>query len=98
MLKVKHLSHPAMKLGCFCRFFVIRDGFLLYYPESERREFDKNQCLNLHPKVCSFEHAFTKPSFVLFIVHGHCLLHILTVSDVELSDPCIFGQVNHLAM
>jgi hypothetical protein len=32
---------------------VVRDGYLLYYPESERREFEKQNLLNLHPKVAS---------------------------------------------
>jgi len=38
-------------VSIFFSFFVIRDGFLLYYPESERREYEKNQSVNFHPKV-----------------------------------------------
>ncbi|XP_067142009.1 pleckstrin homology domain-containing family D member 1-like [Centruroides vittatus] len=32
------------------RFFVIKDGFLLYYPENEKKAFEKRGTFNLHPK------------------------------------------------
>ncbi|KAK9533982.1 hypothetical protein VZT92_009059 [Zoarces viviparus] len=32
------------------RFFIIKDSFLLYYAESERRNFETNRYLNIHPK------------------------------------------------
>lgn len=36
------------------RFFIIKDSFLLYYAESERRNFETNSYFNIHPKVsCS---------------------------------------------
>jgi len=33
------------------RFFVIRDGFLLYYQENEKKDMERRGCLNIHPKV-----------------------------------------------
>ena len=37
------------------RFFIIKDGFLLYYPDNERKEFEKRKgYFNIHPRV-SFE-------------------------------------------
>lgn len=32
------------------RFFIIKDGFLIYYAESERKDFDKRKSFNIHPK------------------------------------------------
>ncbi|XP_053330602.1 pleckstrin homology domain-containing family D member 1 [Spea bombifrons] len=32
------------------RFFIIKDSFLLYYAESERRNFESNRYFNIHPK------------------------------------------------
>ena len=35
----------------FLRFFIILDGFMLYYPESEFRDFEQKHHVNIHPKV-----------------------------------------------
>ncbi|XP_034015394.1 pleckstrin homology domain-containing family D member 1 [Thalassophryne amazonica] len=32
------------------RFFIIKDSFLLYYADSERRNFETNRYFNIHPK------------------------------------------------
>jgi hypothetical protein len=32
------------------RFFVVKEGFLLYYSESEKKVFDKKGYFNIHPK------------------------------------------------
>ncbi|XP_071453636.1 pleckstrin homology domain-containing family D member 1-like isoform X2 [Hetaerina americana] len=32
------------------RFFIVKEGFLLYYPESEKKTFVKRGYLNIHPK------------------------------------------------
>ncbi|KAF3700870.1 Pleckstrin -like proteiny domain-containing family D member 1 [Channa argus] len=32
------------------RFFIIKDSFLLYYAESEKRNFESNRYFNIHPK------------------------------------------------
>jgi hypothetical protein len=32
------------------RFFIVKEGFLLYYSESEKKAFDKRGCFNIHPK------------------------------------------------
>ncbi|XP_007561973.1 pleckstrin homology domain-containing family D member 1 isoform X1 [Poecilia formosa] len=32
------------------RFFIIKDSFLLYYAESEKRSFESNRYFNIHPK------------------------------------------------
>jgi len=55
-----------------CRFFVVRDGFLLYYPEGERREFEKTHCLNLHPKVCFFLYTDDDKLMFIFVVVLKC--------------------------
>jgi len=33
------------------RFFIVKEGFLLYYPESESKTFEKSHHFNIHPKV-----------------------------------------------
>lgn len=33
------------------RFFIIKDSFLLYYAENEKRNFETNRYFNIHPKV-----------------------------------------------
>ncbi|XP_041352966.1 pleckstrin homology domain-containing family D member 1-like isoform X3 [Gigantopelta aegis] len=43
------------------RFFMVKDGFLFYYGDRERKEFDRRQYFNIHPKgifplgECTFE-------------------------------------------
>ena len=32
------------------RFFLVKDGFLLYYSEGEKKTFDKKKYFNIHPK------------------------------------------------
>ncbi|XP_034000240.1 pleckstrin homology domain-containing family D member 1 [Trematomus bernacchii] len=32
------------------RFFIIKDSFLLYYAESEKKSFESNRIFNIHPK------------------------------------------------
>ncbi len=33
------------------RFFIIKEGFILYYSDSEARQYDKSRMFNTHPKV-----------------------------------------------
>ncbi|KAJ9596117.1 hypothetical protein L9F63_012701, partial [Diploptera punctata] len=32
------------------RFFIVKEGFLVYYSESEKKVFEKKGCFNIHPK------------------------------------------------
>ena len=34
-----------------CRFFIVKEGFLLYYNESESKAFERSHHFNIHPKV-----------------------------------------------
>uniref|UniRef100_A0A3Q2Z5Q5 Pleckstrin homology and coiled-coil domain containing D1 n=1 Tax=Hippocampus comes TaxID=109280 RepID=A0A3Q2Z5Q5_HIPCM len=40
-------GRPSAK---WSRFFVIKDSFLLYYAESEKRSFESSRIFNIHPK------------------------------------------------
>uniref|UniRef100_A0A3B5A2J5 Pleckstrin homology and coiled-coil domain containing D1 n=1 Tax=Stegastes partitus TaxID=144197 RepID=A0A3B5A2J5_9TELE len=40
-------GRPSAK---WSRFFIIKDSFLLYYAESEKRSFETNRYFNIHPK------------------------------------------------
>ena len=33
------------------RFFVVRDGWLFYYPDTEKKDFTRRNVFNTHPKV-----------------------------------------------
>lgn len=35
----------------YYRFFIIKESFLLYYSESEKKSFETNKYFNIHPKV-----------------------------------------------
>lgn len=48
---------------CSLRFFIIKDSFLLYYAESERRNFETNRYFNIHPKVS--RRVLSTPVFIL---------------------------------
>lgn len=41
--------HPFLTT-CY-RFFIIKESFLLYYSESEKKSFETNKYFNIHPKV-----------------------------------------------
>lgn len=64
------------------RFFVLKDGYLLYYLDSDKKDFDKKQYINLHPKGilplggCSVE-ATTEPG------HPFCMKIISTEINNE---------------
>lgn len=38
------------------RFFIIKESFLLYYSESEKKNFESNKYFNIHPKVSILPH------------------------------------------
>ncbi|KAI1895227.1 hypothetical protein AGOR_G00104140 [Albula goreensis] len=44
----KPFGRPSTKWSR--RFFIIKDSFLLYYAENEKRNFDTNRYFNIHPK------------------------------------------------
>lgn len=48
LLYKKPINHQSNKWTK--RYFVIKDGFLLYYPDTEKKELEKRKCLNVHPK------------------------------------------------
>ncbi|XP_038646273.1 pleckstrin homology domain-containing family D member 1-like [Scyliorhinus canicula] len=39
------------------RFFLIKDSFLLYYAENERKNFESNKYFNIHPKGISVQNG-----------------------------------------
>lgn len=52
---VKHnlCSNRNYFLSLSSRFFIIKESFLLYYAESEKKSFESNKYFNIHPKVRS---------------------------------------------
>jgi len=46
---------PKHDNNLFYRFFVLKDSFLLYYGESEKKLFDDKRGINIHPKVNIFK-------------------------------------------
>jgi len=44
----------AVNHECLCfhnRFFIIKESFLLYYAENEKKSFETTKYFNIHPKV-----------------------------------------------
>ncbi|XP_072284489.1 pleckstrin homology domain-containing family D member 1 [Pyxicephalus adspersus] len=72
------------------RFFIIKDSFLLYYSENERRNFESNRYFNIHPKGviplggCQVE-AKEEPSMPYAIKVSHEDFHgnILLAAETE---------------
>ncbi|XP_064624111.1 pleckstrin homology domain-containing family D member 1-like isoform X2 [Lineus longissimus] len=48
MLLKKPFGHQSNKWSK--RFFMVKDGFLLYYADSEKKEMEKRKFFNIHPK------------------------------------------------
>ncbi|CAC5418898.1 unnamed protein product [Mytilus coruscus] len=44
----KPFGHPSNKWSK--RFFVVKDGYLFYYTEQERKDMEKRKCISIHPK------------------------------------------------
>ncbi|XP_062909932.1 pleckstrin homology domain-containing family D member 1 isoform X2 [Mobula hypostoma] len=72
------------------RFFLIKDSFLLYYAENERKNFESNKYFNIHPKGviplggCIVE-AKEEPNmpFVMKISHDDFHGNILLAAETE---------------
>ena len=43
--------HCNLPLFSSTRFFIVRDGWLFYYPDTEKKEFARRTVFNTHPKV-----------------------------------------------
>ncbi|XP_074660785.1 pleckstrin homology domain-containing family D member 1-like isoform X2 [Tubulanus polymorphus] len=72
------------------RFFVVKDGFLLYYADSEKKEAEKRRHFNIHPKGvipldgCTIESA-QEPGhpYVIYIKSNDFLGDIVLSTDTE---------------
>ena len=40
----------------YFRFFIVKEGFLMYYSDNEEKQFDRSHHFNIHPKVCIVQH------------------------------------------
>ncbi|XP_076442004.1 uncharacterized protein LOC143281009 isoform X2 [Babylonia areolata] len=48
VLQKKPFGHQSSKWAK--RFFLVKDGFLMYYSEHEKKEYEKREFFNIHPK------------------------------------------------
>lgn len=48
VLQKKPFGHQSSKWAR--RFFLVKDGFLMYYDEKEKKEYEKREFFNIHPK------------------------------------------------
>lgn len=48
ILQKKPFGHQSNKWAK--RFFLVKDGFLMYYDEKEKRDYEKREFFNIHPK------------------------------------------------
>uniref|UniRef100_A0A5S6R1Q7 PH domain-containing protein n=1 Tax=Trichuris muris TaxID=70415 RepID=A0A5S6R1Q7_TRIMR len=67
------------------RFFVLKDGFLLYYHVAEKRRFKENNRLNLHPKgILPLENC------EISLLQSDNPLHCITINKSDFLEPiCI---------
>ena len=48
------------------RFFIVKEGFLLYYPESAYKAFERSHHFDIHPKVSrATEHSYIFPCVLM---------------------------------
>ncbi|KAJ7988792.1 hypothetical protein DPEC_G00312880 [Dallia pectoralis] len=72
------------------RFFIIKDSFLLYYAENEKRSFETNRFFNIHPKgVIPLSGCIVDPKedlgmpFAMVINHEDFTGNIVLAADSE---------------
>uniref|UniRef100_H3A3J1 Pleckstrin homology and coiled-coil domain containing D1 n=1 Tax=Latimeria chalumnae TaxID=7897 RepID=H3A3J1_LATCH len=81
------------------RFFIIKDSFLLYYAESEKKNFENNRYFNIHPKGviplggCIVE-AKEEPGMPFAMKISHEDFH----GNIILAAECQFDQTQWLEM
>ncbi|XP_010863648.1 pleckstrin homology domain-containing family D member 1 [Esox lucius] len=82
-------GRPAAKWSR--RFFIIKDSFLLYYAENEKRSFETNRFFNIHPKGviplggCVVDHKEDQGMpFAMVINHEDFTGDIVLAADSEI--------------
>ena len=77
------------------RFFIAKDGFLLYYAESEKRAFESQHHFNIHPKGviplggCQVTKTIEgSQKFAIRISHPHFLGEIIVAAENEEKHIC----------
>lgn len=75
------------------RFFIVRDGWLLYYPDTEKKDFSRRNVFNTHPKcaiplgMCSVAPAQEQSQPFAFTISGEevegSILTLAAESDFE---------------
>eukprot|EP00118_Oscarella_pearsei_P020179 m.218008 g.218008 ORF g.218008 m.218008 type:complete len:495 (+) comp39887_c0_seq9:206-1690(+) len=72
------------------RFFIIKEGFILYYPEAEKKAFEKSHHFNIHPKgviplggcaVKALDDQVEKTKFPMIVEHKDFKGNIVLASD-----------------
>ncbi|CAH1261321.1 Hypp2305 [Branchiostoma lanceolatum] len=48
LLLKRPFGHPSSRWQK--RFFIVKEGFLLYYAEAEKKNFERRRQFNIHPK------------------------------------------------
>ena len=78
MVKVTDIS--LIFFTSLSRFFIVKEGFLLYYPESAYKAFERSHHFDIHPKVsCTTATAVFFPVFLYMFLD--CLVMLLLPSD-----------------
>lgn len=80
----KPFGHPSNKWSK--RFFVIKDGFLFYYTEQERKEMEKRKVISIHPK------GFIPLGESIFrIQSGEQQYYAFTINNTELNSTYLLA-------
>eukprot|EP00058_Branchiostoma_floridae_P019079 XP_002604568.1 hypothetical protein BRAFLDRAFT_79444 [Branchiostoma floridae] len=74
------------------RFFIVKEGFLLYYAEAEKKNFERRRQFNIHPKIISAANAISHP---LYVLQGVIPLGDCTILPAEEAGQPFTIHINH---
>ena len=76
-----HQSNKWSKRFCF-----VKDGYLFYYREQERKEMERRKCISIHPKG-----FIPLGESVVHINTGETQFHTFTINNAELKTTYLLG-------
>ena len=92
ILYFSFVSITYVCMYCMFRFFVVKEGFLLYYSDTEARKYDKNRLFNTHPKVTRNHITDILCWLLLLRIEELLLLYLLHFLFVHLHTLCLISQ------
>lgn len=80
----KPFGHPSNKWSK--RFCIVKDGYMFYYTEQERKDMEKRKCISIHPK------GFIPLGESIVDIHTSVTqFHAFTIESAELQTTYLLG-------